>query len=123
MTIQRNHLGEEGDLAAKTETRPDYPADPARPAKGPLARQRAADRRQQIEQRDAAVSNQLWESLAQRMAGLSYLAEAMAKRLMLDNPAESQQARRIAELASGAVREACQLASTLAPHARKRSLK
>lgn len=115
MTHRRSAPTQEAPPSSTARTGHDFPPDLPPAARGRLERKRLTDWRKQIVERDAAVGVQLWESLAQKMVGLSYLAEAMAERLMLEDPAESQRAKHIAQLACDAVAEACQLARTLAP--------
>ncbi|MCY2929583.1 MAG: hypothetical protein NTV86_08835 [Planctomycetota bacterium] len=123
MTIQRSAPVDEDTLAAMADGDVDYPGDADLAAGGRLARKRAVDWHRRIQGRNALVSRQIWKSLAQRMAGISYLAEALAERMLLENPGESQQAKHIAQLSADAVREACRLAKTLAPNDEKQSLK
>lgn len=123
MTIQRKSPEPAEGLVGNEGHRGDYPADTGRAEKQRLPRQRRTDWRRRVLERDASVSHQLWDSLAQRLAGICYLAEAMSARMLLEDPAESQHAKRIAELSADAVREACQLARTLEPSACKRSMK
>ena len=117
METQRSSPAQEKIPKPTAKAGQDFPPDPPPPARGRLERQRLSDWRGLILKRDAAVGNQLWESLAQKLVGLSYLAQALAQRLLPEDPAESRRAKHIAELASASAREACQLAKTLAPKA------